>query len=45
MTADIDPERARAIKHHYPTLQLRPAATIGEIVWELSQFTKDGAIQ
>ncbi|HEY2235451.1 MAG TPA: hypothetical protein VGK01_18415 [Candidatus Angelobacter sp.] len=45
ITADVDPERARAIQHHYPTLQLRPAATVREIVWELSQFTKDEAVQ
>jgi hypothetical protein len=35
MTADIDPERAKAIQHHYPTLHLKSAATVWEIVWEL----------
>jgi hypothetical protein len=37
ITADIDPERAKAIQHHYPTLHLKPAATVHHIVWELSQ--------
>jgi hypothetical protein len=36
MTADIDPERAKAIQHHYPTLYLKPAATVQDIVWELN---------
>jgi predicted nicotinamide N-methyase len=37
ITADIDPERAKAIKHHYPTLHLKPTATIRDIIWELGQ--------
>jgi hypothetical protein len=37
ITADIDPERAKAIQHHYPTLHLKPAATVKDIVWELDQ--------
>jgi hypothetical protein len=37
LTADIDPERAKAIQHHYPTLHLKPAATVQDIVWELGQ--------
>jgi hypothetical protein len=28
ITADIDPERAKAIQHHYPTMHLKPAATL-----------------
>jgi len=35
LTADIDPERAKAIQHHYPTLHLKSAATVREILWEL----------
>jgi hypothetical protein len=38
MTADIDPERAKAIQHHYPTLHLKPTATILDIVWEISNL-------
>jgi hypothetical protein len=45
ITADVDPERAKAIQHHYPTMHLKADATVREIVWELSQFTKDGAVQ
>jgi hypothetical protein len=37
MTAEIDPERAKAIQHYYPTLHLKPAATAQDIVWELSE--------
>jgi hypothetical protein len=44
ITADIDPERAKAIQHHYPTLHLKPAATVQDIVWELGQ-AKGAAIQ
>jgi predicted nicotinamide N-methyase len=44
ITADIDPERAKAIQHHYPTLHLKPAATVRDIVWELDQ-AKGAAIQ
>jgi hypothetical protein len=45
ITADIDPERAKAVQHHYPTLHLKADATVRDIVWELSQFMKDGAVQ
>ena len=34
LTADIDPERAKAIQHHYPTMYLKPTATVHDIVWE-----------
>jgi hypothetical protein len=44
ITADVHPERARAIQHHYPTLHLQPAATFGEIVWEISNL-KGATIQ
>jgi hypothetical protein len=43
MTADIDPERAKAIQHHYPTLHLKAKATVQDIVWELSNLK--GVIQ
>jgi hypothetical protein len=36
ITADVDPERAKAIQHHYPTLHLKPTATVQHVVWELS---------
>jgi hypothetical protein len=36
ITADIDPERAKAIQHHYPTMHLRANATVHDIVWELN---------
>jgi hypothetical protein len=38
MTADIDPERAKAIQHHYLTLHLKADATVRDIVWELSNL-------
>jgi hypothetical protein len=37
LTADIDPERAKAIQHHYPTMYLKANATVRDIVWELGQ--------
>lgn len=43
ITADIDPDRAKAIQHHYPTLHLKPTATVRDIVWEVSNFK--GVIQ
>jgi hypothetical protein len=36
ITADVDPERAKAIQHHYPTMHLKPNATVQDIVWELN---------
>lgn len=36
LTADVDPERAKAIQHHYPTLHLKPDSTVKDILWELS---------
>jgi hypothetical protein len=45
ITADIDPERAKAIQHHYPTLHLKADATVRDIMWELTQFSKRGSVQ
>jgi hypothetical protein len=36
MTADIDLERAKAIQHHYPTMHLKAAATVRDILPELN---------
>jgi hypothetical protein len=36
ITAEVDQERAKAIQHHYPTLQLKATATVHDIVWELN---------
>lgn len=36
ITADVDPARAKAVQHHYPTLHLKPDATVLDIVWELN---------
>ena len=36
ITADVDPERAKAAQHRYPTLYLKPDATVQDIVWELN---------
>jgi hypothetical protein len=36
LTADIDPERAKAIQHHYPTMHLKVDATVRDVVWELN---------
>ena len=36
ITADIDPERAKAIQHHYPTMHLKANATVKDILWELN---------
>lgn len=44
ITADIDPERAKAIQHHYPTMYLQPNATMHDIVWELNQ-KNDATVQ
>jgi hypothetical protein len=45
ITADVHPERAKAVQHHYPTLHLKPAATVQDVVWELSHVTKGAAVQ
>ena len=45
MTGDIDPERAKAIQHHYSTIHLKLAATVREVVWKLSPFANNGAVQ
>lgn len=36
ITAEVDPERAKAIQHHYPTLHLKANATVQDIFWELN---------
>jgi predicted nicotinamide N-methyase len=36
IAADVDPERAKAIQHHYPTMHLKANATVHDIVWELN---------
>jgi hypothetical protein len=41
ITTDIDPERAKAIQHHYPTMHLKPNATVQGILWELSYESAD----
>lgn len=38
LTHDIDPERAKAIQHRYPTLHLKLTATIQDIIWEVSNL-------
>jgi hypothetical protein len=37
ISADVHPERAEAVQHHYPTLHLKLAATVQDIVWKLGQ--------
>ena len=37
ITADVELERAKAIQHHYPTITLKPEATITDLLWELNQ--------
>jgi hypothetical protein len=44
MTAEIDPERAKAVQHHYPTLHLKEDATVRDILWELTNL-KGAAVQ
>ncbi len=36
ITHDIDPERAKAIQYHYPTMYLKANATVHDILWELN---------
>jgi hypothetical protein len=43
ITADINPERAKVIQQHFPTMHLRANCTVQEIVWELGQ--PKGAVQ
>jgi hypothetical protein len=45
ITADVDPERAKAVQHHYTTLHLKPEASVQDIMWELSQGLKGAIIQ
>lgn len=33
---DVDPERAKTIQHHYPTMYLKANATVHDILWELN---------
>ena len=34
--ADISSEKGAIIQQHYPTMQLKPNATVKDILWELS---------
>ena len=43
ITADVTPEKAAIIQQHYPTMHLKPNATVQDIVWELSNF-RDGQV-
>jgi hypothetical protein len=45
ITANVDPERAKAVQHHYTTLHLKPEATVQDIMWELSHLLKDVRVQ
>src|SRR5258708_5086471 len=38
ITADVQPERAKAIQHHYQTLHLKANATVRDIIWEVSNL-------
>jgi hypothetical protein len=35
ITCDINPERANVMQH-YPTMHLKPGATVQDILWELN---------
>ena len=35
ITADVTPEKAAIIQQHYPTMHLKPNATVKDILWEL----------
>jgi hypothetical protein len=43
ITADVTPEKTAIIQQHYPTMHLKPNATVHDIVWELSNF-RDGQV-
>jgi hypothetical protein len=45
ITAEVHPERAKAVQHHYTTLHLKSGATVRDIVWELSHVMKGAIIQ
>jgi hypothetical protein len=36
ITANVLPELAKAIQHHYPTMHLKANATVQDILWELN---------
>ncbi len=38
ITDNVDPERAKAIQHHYSILYLKPGATVRDIVWEMANL-------
>lgn len=38
ITADVHPERVKAIQHHYPTIHLKANATVRDIMWEVSNL-------
>ncbi|MGZ7104657.1 MAG: hypothetical protein ACXVKC_04420 [Candidatus Angelobacter sp.] len=45
ITADVDQERAKAIQQHYPTLHLKPAATVKDIFWGLGLQQTNATVQ
>ncbi len=36
ITAEVDPERAGVLERNYPVVQLKPQATVKDILWELN---------
>jgi len=41
ITADVHPERVKAVRHHYTILHLKPEATVKDVLWEYStHFSK-----
>jgi hypothetical protein len=44
IAADIDPDRAKAIQHRYPTLHLMLGATVAEVIWALNQLSPKASI-
>ena len=43
ITADVTPGKAAIIQQHYPTMHLKPNATVKDILWELK--VKDEIVQ
>jgi hypothetical protein len=36
ITAEVDPERASVLQRNYSVLQLRPQATVKDVLWKLN---------
>jgi hypothetical protein len=41
---DVEPEAAKAVQQHYPTLQITPQTTAADVLLEMARLPKKGAM-